>query len=149
MRREFFIKYLSVSPALEIAFLRSLSKIHDPDHKWGSEQRCVFNRKLFIVWKLPYSDYRTLKLMLYCICFTNLCVNVFVLLSSTRDYHPKVPEHLDLLQCIAAHLQILHLPTVTHSSNCLWESILFIQRKQQLQVVRNLLTCLWMAIQLT
>jgi len=40
----------------------------------------------------------------YVVCFTDSSINVAVLPSVTREYHPKVLERLDLLQCISACL---------------------------------------------
>jgi len=39
-----------------------------------------------------------------CICFTNLCMNLFVLPSVTRLHHSKLPEFLDSLKCVVAYL---------------------------------------------
>ena len=56
-------------------------------------------------WKLMFCDRRAIKLTYNCVCFTNPCINSFVLILVTREYHPKVLERLPLLQCISAHLQ--------------------------------------------
>jgi len=47
----------------------------------------------------------TIKLTQNFVCFTNPCINPVVPTSVIREYHPKVLEHLHLLQCVSAHLQ--------------------------------------------
>jgi len=46
-----------------------------------------------------------MKLKNSCIGFTNPCTNLCVPLSVTDEYHLKVLESIDLLQCIAANCQ--------------------------------------------
>jgi len=61
--------------------------------------------KLCTPWKLPFFNQGAIKFTQNCVCFTNLCINLFVPTSVTREYHPKVFERLHPLQCISAHLQ--------------------------------------------
>jgi len=56
-------------------------------------------------WKPPFRHHGAIKITQNCVCFINPCINSFVPTSVTRDYHPKVLERLQLLQCISAHLQ--------------------------------------------
>jgi len=38
------------------------------------------------------------------VCFTNPCINLLVLSSAIREYHLKILELLDQLQCITTYL---------------------------------------------
>jgi len=40
-----------------------------------------------------------------CVYFSNPYINLLVLPSATREWQPRLLKFLDLLQCIAAHLQ--------------------------------------------
>ena len=63
------------------------------------------NWKLCVLWNLPFRNHGAKKLTQNWVCFTNPCINLFVLTSVTCEYHSKVLEHLHLLQCFSAHLQ--------------------------------------------
>ena len=59
-------------------------------YRWGSEQRSIQNWQLCGAWKLPFCDHRAIKLTQSCVCFTAPSINLFVSLSLTGEYHPKV-----------------------------------------------------------
>jgi len=70
------------------------------------------------IWKLPFRHHGAIMLTQNCVCFSNLCINLFVPTSITLEYHPKVLERLHLLQCISAHLQKT-LPWASWETQCL------------------------------
>jgi len=61
------------------------------------------NGKLCSLRKLSFRNHGAIKLTQNCIRFSNPCINLFVLTSVTREYHPEVLEGLHLLQCISAY----------------------------------------------
>ena len=63
------------------------------------------NSKLCGLWKLPYRHHGAIKFKQNWVFLSNLCINILVATSVTRQYHPKVLERLHLLQCISGHLQ--------------------------------------------
>jgi len=76
------------------------------------------NWKLCGLWKLPFLNHRAIKSTQNCVCFTNLSINFFVPTSVNREYHPKLIEGLQLLQCISAHLHNT-LPWASWETQCL------------------------------
>ena len=89
---------------LAIALFQLLPKIHD--HRWGPEQRPIY--KLTALWCLkaavawPQSEKAHAGFRLF---FSNPCINFPFPSSVTREYHPKILELLDPLQCNTPYLQ--------------------------------------------
>jgi len=75
------------------------------DHRWRSEKRPNAVTYCFSTFSsLQLCDHRTMKFTQNYICFTNPCINLLVLSSVTREYHPKILELFGLLQCIAVYV---------------------------------------------
>ena len=66
-----------------------------------------FKAEICGVWKLSFCGHRAMMLTKHCVYSSSPSINLFVLPSITRgrEYHPKVLELLQLLQCNATHLQ--------------------------------------------
>jgi len=47
------------------------------------------NWQLCGVWKSLFCDHKAIKLTHNCVCFTDPCINLFVLTPCTREYHPR------------------------------------------------------------
>jgi len=58
------------------------------------------------VWKLPFCNHRAIKLRQNCVCSANPSINLPVPPSVIRENHHKTLELIDLLQFIAAYLQL-------------------------------------------
>jgi len=102
--RQPFAKILSPSLVLKCHSL-SLYSILMTINEDRNEDRFK-NWKLGCGWKLLFCDHETIKLTLYCVCFTNQCNNLFLLTSVIPEYHSEVHELLDLLQCIITYFSI-------------------------------------------
>ena len=73
----------------------------DEDRK---KDRLKTDRFAVFVWKLTFCDQRDHKLTQGCVYFTNPSIILLVPPSVTCEYHSKVHELHDLLQCIVAYL---------------------------------------------
>ena len=97
-------------------FLSVTAKIHD--HEWGSERRPIQILTGLLYLKAPVLPPQSDKAYAELRLFHLLCINLFVLSSVTRKYHPKVPEFL--------HLQVQKCFPLACSANCMcfWRDVI-------------------------
>ena len=103
--QELFANIPSLPFVLLIAFSQSSPTVRFVTTGEDRNKYQFKNWMLCGLWKLPFRHHGAIKFTQNCSCFINPCINAFVPTSVTREYHHKVLERLQLLQCISAHLQ--------------------------------------------
>ena len=91
-------------------YLRWHSFSHYPWFANTHEDRnegCLKNGQLCGVWKLQICHHRAMNVTQICVCFANPCISLTLSPFITREFHCKMLEFFDLLQCITSvHLQL-------------------------------------------